>query len=359
MGQRIGCFYVQFRHRGLNSGFCSLLLLLVFGADIVMGQYPDLIVNDAALNPRLSFEKFPSSDCAVTEGCTVEGTRRLLRFTAETRNAGNADLFLGDPSTNPLYSFSPCHGHYHLNGFAEYRLLDDSGAVAVGRKQGFCLLDSLRWDPDANPLQVYTCSYQGIQAGWADVYFYSLDCQWIDVTDVPPGLYLLEVEVNPGRILVESDTSNNVANALIEIDDGSPPANDNCAAAILVSDGTTAFSNVNATTDGPPEPGSCTFFGNYLIPADIWYRYRSSCTGTVTASLCGSSFDTKMAIYGSSCPVSTGTVKACNDDACGFQSEVKFSARKGEEFLIRIGGFNGAQGSGILTLSCAPKNRKR
>ena len=42
-----------------------------------------------------------------------------------------------------------------------------------------------------------TCSDQGIQAGWADVYGAHLDCQWIDVTDVPAGIYTLEIEVNP------------------------------------------------------------------------------------------------------------------------------------------------------------------
>ena len=37
----------------------------------------------------------------------------------------------------------------------------------------------------------YDCSNQGIQAGWSDLYGNSLDCQWLDVTDVPPGDYFL------------------------------------------------------------------------------------------------------------------------------------------------------------------------
>jgi hypothetical protein len=63
----------------------------------------------------------------------------------------------------------------------------------------------------------YDCENQGISSGWADEYEASLECQFIDVTGVPPGSYLLRVTVNPARQLVESDLSNNVTEIPVEV----------------------------------------------------------------------------------------------------------------------------------------------
>lgn len=319
---------------------------------------PDLIINPDVIDPYVSIEEFSDSHCAVAEGCALPGVRTLLRFTTESRNIGNADLVMGDPVGNPLFHFHECHGHYHFEEFADYRLVGPNGIVATGNKASFCLQDTYRFGSGRGKAR-FTCSDQGIQAGWADVYGPHLDCQYVDVTDVPPGNYVLEIEVNPSGLLVESDYSNNVASVAVVIPEQVPPPNDNCSNAIAVSDGATSFSNVFATTDGPSEPLSCTFFGDSGVESDVWYRYTASCTGTVTASLCGSSYDTKLALYpGTSCPSQSGSVLACNDDSCDLQSEIKVQANAGDTFLVRIGGFGGAQGNGTLDVSCKAKKGK-
>ena len=154
------------------------------------------------------------------------GTRRLLGLSIRTPNVGSGDLFLGKPSDdNPIFQYSDCHNHYHFQGYAEYRLVDERGGdVAIGRKQAFCLLDSERWatdDPTVATSPRYRCDYQGIQRGWADSYTSHLPCQFIDVTGLPDGAYSLEVELNPGRTLVELDYDNNQISIPIELGDAS------------------------------------------------------------------------------------------------------------------------------------------
>ncbi len=135
-----------------------------------------------------------------------------------------------------------------------------------------------------------------------------------------------------------------------------PPPNDACADRMDIPDGSTAFSNVGATTDGPAinDTGGCT-----SVEADIWFNYTATCSGLVTVSLCASDYDTAIAVYdGCDCPASTANQVACNDDLCGVQSEVTFTAADNCCYKIRVGGFAGEQGSGTIAITpgmaCVP-----
>ncbi|HEY3243559.1 MAG TPA: DUF6531 domain-containing protein, partial [Phycisphaerae bacterium] len=122
---------------------------------------------------------------------------------------------------------------------------------------------------------------------------------------------------------------------------GGPPANDNCADRIAVGNGSTPFSTVGATTDGP---SLCGALGN-----DIWYNYTAPGTGSLTVTTCGSTYDTAIAVYdGCTCP--PGTNLACNDDSCGLQSSVTLAVTSGMCYLIQVGGFASSTGSGTLNI---------
>jgi hypothetical protein len=156
------------------------------------------------------------------------GIRKLLRFEVRIHNRGDEDLILGDPEDHlGLYKYSACHHHYHFKAAAQYLLLDESGETVVrGRKQGFCLRDNLPSGPDSpRTIKYAQCDFQGLQAGWADIYPAELDCQWIDVTDVPPGNYQIYVTWNPARLLPETRFDNNAAAVPFTIppDDSDPP----------------------------------------------------------------------------------------------------------------------------------------
>ena len=132
------------------------------------------------------------------------------------------------------------------------------------------------------------------------------------------------------------------------------PANDNCTDPTTVTDGRTPFSNANATTDGPDEPAACTFLGDSQFDYDVWFCYTAACDGEAVVSMCGSEYDTKMAVYdGCDCP--TQEPLACNDDGCGasaVDSRLTFQATSGQSYMIRVGGFLGAEGNGTLTIRC-------
>ncbi len=67
------------------------------------------------------------------------------------------------------------------------------------------------------------CSYrcgtgtQGISMNCGDRYGSHLDCQWIDVTGVPLGRYILRQTVNPDRLALESDYENNIAECTVDM----------------------------------------------------------------------------------------------------------------------------------------------
>ncbi len=153
----------------------------------------------------------------------------------------------------------------------------------------------------------------------------------------------------------EAGTHRNLAFQLFGTDLAGP-TNDDCADAILVTDGFMTFSTAGATTDGPemPEyPPECQDFGYTHLESDVWFEYYASCSGDLTVSFCGSRFDTKMAIYDDcgSCPPRVDPV-ACNEDYCNLQSELTMPVVQDECYRIRLGGFAGDQGHGLMTISC-------
>lgn len=71
--------------------------------------------------------------------------------------------------------------------------------VTRGRKQAFCLMDSghyYGYTGGNRGAGGHHCGNQGISVGWQDVYYSGLECQWIDITDVPNGVYTLQIELN-------------------------------------------------------------------------------------------------------------------------------------------------------------------
>uniref|UniRef100_A0A8C8AYN2 protein-lysine 6-oxidase n=1 Tax=Otus sunia TaxID=257818 RepID=A0A8C8AYN2_9STRI len=147
---------------------------------------------------------------AYTAEATDYDVRVLLRFPQRVKNQGTADFLPSRPRHS--WEWHSCHQHYHsMDEFSHYDLLDATTGrkVAEGHKASFCLEDTTC---DFGNLKRYACTAhtQGLSPGCYDTYNADIDCQWIDITDVQPGNYVLKVQVNPKYIVLESDFTNNV-----------------------------------------------------------------------------------------------------------------------------------------------------
>uniref|UniRef100_A0A8C2Z0E1 Lysyl oxidase homolog n=1 Tax=Cyclopterus lumpus TaxID=8103 RepID=A0A8C2Z0E1_CYCLU len=157
--------------------------------------------------------------CAAEENCLSRSAshpsvrdldyRVLLRFPQRVKNQGTADFLPVKPRHE--WEWHSCHQHYHsMEAFSNYDLLDVSTGqkVAEGHKASFCLEDT-SCDPGVRRRFACTSHTQGLGPGCYDTYHANIDCQWIDITDVLPGNYILKVTVNPSQMVQESDFSNN------------------------------------------------------------------------------------------------------------------------------------------------------
>ncbi|XP_034048625.1 protein-lysine 6-oxidase isoform X2 [Thalassophryne amazonica] len=183
---------------------------------------PDLVADPYYIQVAAYVQRVPMYNlrCAAEENCLSSSayrsnvrdydTRMLLRFPQRVKNQGTADFL---PS-RPRYSWEwhSCHQHYHsMDEFSHYDLLDATSqrTVAEGHKASFCLEDT---SCDYGYYRRYACTAhtQGLSPGCYDTYNADIDCQWIDITDVKPGNYVLKVSVNPSYYVEESDYTNNV-----------------------------------------------------------------------------------------------------------------------------------------------------
>jgi hypothetical protein len=178
---------------------------------------PDLMIDVKTAVPILVNEYYvePTS-CALSEGClTGHGNRRIVKFNTDIFNQGTTTFAPPNPPTErpDLYEWASCHGHFHIAALSEFYLIDPkTGKKLVrGLKRSYCAVDHAIIEPGPNaPCTAQsTCAEQGISRGWVDVYSSELDCQFLDVTDVPSGHYIIRQCVNPERKFYETSMENN------------------------------------------------------------------------------------------------------------------------------------------------------
>jgi hypothetical protein len=123
------------------------------------------------------------------------------------------------------------------------------------------------------------------------------------------------------------------------------PANDQvCAATPVTCGSSTPGSTLNATGNGTNEGGDVCGFGQASNPA-VWYSIQGTTGRTITASLCGSLWDSRIGVYSGNC--TTLTCIGGNDSngpACSSTPAASYSwpSLTGTTYYIKVYGFSAA-----------------
>jgi Lysyl oxidase len=129
---------------------------------------------------------------------------------------------------------SPSHRHWHLLGFERYELRRPGSGTALveDRKTGFCLGDRYvargRTVPPPSSPPVFTSSCglgqtellgirEGISVGYGDDYVANLEGQYLPLTGLRAGRYVLVHRVNVGRRIRELRYGNDAASLLLRL----------------------------------------------------------------------------------------------------------------------------------------------
>lgn len=256
-----------------RGSYWGSLLLTAPAATMPEGNLlPDLVVHTMR-DLRLSYAPVGQGhagppavvtvEMPTAPGCTddeyLDGARRCLRFTVGLGNAGKGPLELGyaQGATSALTeetvparqcitnsdgtgtvrpagngSFHRLHGHDHQRDILAYDLYayeaatrERGEALRQGEKFGYGfyrqgLVDeghTLAWPADVPSVCGDAEFPYWLHPGWYDIYMYWRTGQFIDISGVPDGTYLLAATVNPAGDILESDATNNEAWVAFEL----------------------------------------------------------------------------------------------------------------------------------------------
>ncbi len=194
-------------------------------------------------------------------GLRISGDGNYLQFAATVWNGGTSPMVVdgyrgADTDADHLDAFQyffdkdgnqtgyqpvgsmewdprPSHHHWHFEDFARYTLVTPDGGLAVkSQKEAFCLantdavdytLPEADWHPDGTDLGTACGDHdslavrESLATGSGDTYDQSRAGQSFDLRKVANGTYLVRIEANPGRNLIETDTTNNVSDRRVTI----------------------------------------------------------------------------------------------------------------------------------------------
>lgn len=164
---------------------------------------------------------YDADGAKIGDTLSVRQQIKLADGTWMSRNTGTTMTYSGDG-----------HNHWHLNGYQRFWIQKLDGTVLKYLKKiGFCAFDSYYYG--SKKAAFYTAArsvcqvnanktvLMGTSRMWGDVYRSTIAHQWIDITGIPNGDYLVNFIADPplstGGSFLESNEKNNRAWAKIRI----------------------------------------------------------------------------------------------------------------------------------------------
>jgi len=123
------------------------------------------------------------------------------------------------------------HNHWHVEGLQDWSIAsvnDRATPLRSGAKTGFCFWDNYDYTATGpvvyHPSTTSACIQRGdgtvpmgLSVGWGDEYPSGIAFQYIDITGLPNGEYLVTLETDLDNEFVEADEGNNTGWATIRI----------------------------------------------------------------------------------------------------------------------------------------------
>jgi hypothetical protein len=123
------------------------------------------------------------------------------------------------------------HNHWHVEELQDWTIAsvnDRATPLSRGAKTGFCFWDNYDYSATGpikyHPSTTSACMQRadgtvpmGLSVGWGDEYPSSIAFQYIDITGLPNGEYVVTLEADLDHEFVEADADNNTGWATIRI----------------------------------------------------------------------------------------------------------------------------------------------
>ena len=317
-------------------------------------------------------------------GFSTPGAERLYKFTAPL--SGTYTLNITSVTTGGNYAdwfFKPVSAgcgatgwtciddnnavgtdNFTLSAGVEYYILADPESATSTFSQTFQI--DCPCKPEGTRTVVPSC---GTNQFFLDVNVTSLGTSTdVDITtdflgDTEPtsvGLGVTQIGPYPSGtsviVTLVHDGGGSCNQVLSSISYTCPPVNDDCANALPLScNSTVTGTTVGATSTGSPGFG-CANSGDPYVDngaPGVWYTLQGW-DGPMTVILCGSSYDSQMAVVTGSC--GAFTCVAGSDDFCSTQSQVSWTGNSATTYYVYVTGWVTASGTFTLSATCGSTN---